>query len=376
MSTRVRCTACKTAFLAADEPPGGVVECPKCGSRHRLPGTSAPSPTRPVQPPVPPPSAEMSNVFVPSTEATGRTSRKRWLLLLLIPAILVPIAAAVLVAWPRLKPRPLDAVERVADSYLRAIAKSDEPAQQRLGVVEDPPAIRAYRDLRRNRSRDRTLKGSFAPLGRLHAKIASSYAYDPAIGRFTPKNPLGAAGETLDAVQAAREDAEKSGLYDKMASGDPDDIFDAAEGLGKVFTKLADGALAPKKILPTYKMLVEDAKPPIPADAKELASAVGDDPKTWDALLKRPFSTLKSDGPFVLDRAEVEALGEDRLSSLGDPPTPLKLSLIRFRLEGIDTGWRVVSIRRVLPGDEARMPPDAPPVSPGEAARSPGQLDH
>ena len=100
---------------------------------------------------------------------------------------------------------------------------------------------------------------------RLHKKVDTEFDYDPSAGRFTPKNPLGAAGETLDALHAAKEEAEKSGLYKKMQSGNPDDLFDAAEEYGKVFTKLADGALAPKRILPTYKMLVDSAKPPLPA---------------------------------------------------------------------------------------------------------------
>ena len=135
-----------------------------------------------------------------------------------------------------------------------------------------------------------------------------------------------------------------------MASGDPNDIFDAAENFGKVFTQLAEGALAPKKILPTYKMLVDEARPPIPSSVKDLASSVADNPKTWDALLKRPFHALKADGPFIFEQAEVDAQVTDQLASLGDPPTILHLSLIRFRLEGIDTAWRVTAARRVLPG--------------------------
>src|SRR4029077_4162955 len=132
------------------------------------------------------------------------------------------------------------------------------------------------------RIRDHTVKGSFAPLAALHTRIEREFSYDPAIARFTPKHPLGAAAETLDAVQAAKEEAKKSGIYEKMASGDPDDIFDAAENFGKVFTKLAECPLAPKKILPPYKMLVDDAKPPIPPAEKELASHVADHPRVWD----------------------------------------------------------------------------------------------
>jgi hypothetical protein len=66
--------------------------------------------------------------------------------------------------------------------------------------------------------------------------------------------------------------------------------------------------------------------------------------------LKRPFRTLKSDGPFRLERAEVVARVRDPLASLGDPPTVLRLTLTRFRLEGIDTGWKVTAAKREDPG--------------------------
>ena len=75
-------------------------------------------------------------------------------------------------------------------------------------------------------------------------------------------------------MQAAKEKAEKSGIYEKMASGDPNDVFDAAENFGKIFTQLAEGALAPKRILPTYKLLIDDAKPPLSPEQKELAADV------------------------------------------------------------------------------------------------------
>jgi hypothetical protein len=285
-------------------------------------------------------------------------------------SVIVLAGVAALVLWPRFQPRPNDPVERVAAEYLQALVKGDAIAQNRLSTIEEPPAIRWYQKVHRDRSRNQIVKGSFAPLAGLHSRIESEFTYDPAIARFTPKNPLGAAGETLDAVQAAKEQAEKSGIYEKMASGDPNDIFDAAESFGKVFTQLAAGAVAPKKILPTYKLLVDDARPLLPAGQKELAAHVADNPKTWDKLLKRPFHTLRADGPFIFERADVDAEVGDQLASLGDPPTVLRLSLVRFRLEGIDTGWRVTAARRILPGAD-ESPSDRPPLSPGSAP-SPG----
>jgi hypothetical protein len=273
-----------------------------------------------------------------------------------------------LVYWPRIKPQPKDPVERVAVDYLNALSKGDVEAQRRLSTIDEPPAIQSSQDIVRDKQHDRTIKGSFAPIASVHSHIEKEYSYDPDIGRFTPRHPLGAAAETLDAVHAAKEDAEKSKLYEKMASGNPDDLFDAAEGLGKVFTKLAEGALSPKKILPTYKMLVDDAKPPIPPAERELAAQVTENPKVWDALLKRPFHTLKADGPFIFEKAEVSAQVRDQLASLGDPPTTMRLSLVRFRLEGIDTGWKVISARRVLPGAEREASPGQSSDSNSESA--------
>jgi hypothetical protein len=321
---------------------------------------------------------EVTSVFVPAPDSSeGPPRRWPWIALGVVAALAL-VAVGVIVAWPRVNPRRLDPVERVAEAYLQALVHNDAESARRLGTVEEPPGISSVRTIRHDRSRERRLRGSFAPLGEFHSRINAEYVYDSSIGRFTPKNPLGPAAETLDALHKAKEDAEKSGLYDKMQSGKPDDIFDAAEEYGKVFTKLAEGVLAPKKILPTYQMLVESAKPPLPEDAKALALEVAKDPKEFDALLKRPFLTLKADGPFIYDQAVVNATVADRLASLGDSPSRLRLELVRFQLEGIDTGWKVVSARRGLPKAKDEAGPSKPPhpASPGSETSAPDQTGH
>ena len=326
--------------------------------------TAAPSSeARPSSPAVGPESGE--SAFIPSKDAIERRSR-RWQWIALGFVVLLAIGAVgVMVNWPRLKPTPprqRDAVERVAGAYLDALARQDEEAARKLSTIEEPPGIGSVRSLGRQKPRDSHVKGSFAPLGTLHAKLDTDYTYDKAAGRFTPKNALGIAGEVLDKVHEAKDEAEKSGMYAKMASGDPNDIFDSAEQFGKVFEGLSK-VLEPKRILPTYKMLVESAKPPLPSEAKALAMAVAESPEQWNALLKRPFWTLKPDGPFLYEQAEVIANINERLASLGDPPTRLRLKLVRFRLEGIDTDWKVVSAKRILPGEETTTAAKVPPSS-------------
>ena len=198
--------------------------------------TSSPSPSAP-------PSAPAESVFVPSEQALERRSRRWWWIGLAFVTIAAVGAVGVMVYWPRFKPKPRDsdAVEKVAGDYLAALARQDEETARRLGTVEEPPGIASYRDVYHQKARDQTIRGSFCALAVLHKRIDGEFTYDSAAGRFTPKNPLGIAGETLDALHAAKDEAEKSGMYEKMKSGNPDDIFDAAEQYGKVFDKLAEG---------------------------------------------------------------------------------------------------------------------------------------
>jgi hypothetical protein len=357
--------------MIADDQAGGRVTCPKCGVKQVAPGKSLHvSSPEPAAPPAPEPSA-----FVPA-EAPVRPGRLRKLGMGFLGLIAIA-AVAVAVSWPSLKrwwhPIPPDPIEVAAGAYLQALAEGDYEAARRLGTVEEPPAIRSFRDLRRQPEGNRVVKGSFAPLAVLHARIDEKFAYDPAIGRFTPRDPLGPAAETLDALHDAKAKAEQDGLYKKMASGNPDDLFSAAEGLGGVMTNLAEGVLAPKKLIPTYKQVVLDAKPPLPASAAELALDFAEHRASWDAMLKRPFPALRADGPFRFDRAEVTATVRDRLASLGDPPTTLRLTLVRFQLEGIDTGWKVTSARRpsALPEPPPASEPELPATKP--ARRSPGE---
>jgi hypothetical protein len=318
----------------------------------RPPAVSSEPAARPDEVP-----GESPSTFVPSEDLIVRRNR-RWQAIAFGLVMLLAIGSvAVMVYWPRLrtKPRDLDAVERVAKAYLDALVRQDEESARKLSTIDESPAIHSVRSFTHQKALDRQIKGSFAPLARLHATIDAEYTYEATAKRFTPKNALGIAAETLDTLHVAKEDAKTSGLYEKMQSGDPNDIFDSAEQLAKVFDGVSK-ALKPERIIPTYKMLVESARPPLSDSARTLAFDVAESPQQWDALLTRPFWTLKPDGPFVYEQAEVTATVADRLASLGDPPSRLRLKLVRFRLEGIDTGWKVVSARRIQPDNEPAAP--------------------
>jgi DNA-directed RNA polymerase subunit RPC12/RpoP len=395
MSLRVRCRSCQTAFVTSKDQVGQSVECPKCGASMVVPrpkpaeaaGEHVEPMLQRIKPVTPPPPGKTSVFIAKDKKAKGRedkepTSKAVWAAMILLPVLLI----GGFIAWPAIRdwldPRPKTIVEGAAYDYLMALKKGDETEINRLGVVQEPPAIRSFAALKRDKPRDVQTKGDFKPIARLHKSIEKKFVYNPSNGRFTPKDPLGPAAETLDALHDAKAKAEKDKTYEKMASGDPEEAMQAAIDFGGVFAKLSDGVLNPKRLIPSYKMLVQGAKPPLSGAELALALDYATHRESWDGLLKRPFPTLKADGPFVLEKAEVTAEVQDKLSSSGDPPTTLRLKLVRFRLDAIDTQWKVVSARRVTPGapdlpeDEDGPEPEVTPEpvkpSPGEVPLSPG----
>jgi DNA-directed RNA polymerase subunit RPC12/RpoP len=394
MSLRLRCRSCQATFVTSKDQVGQPVECPKCGASQVVPRPkpvaegesdveSGPALKR-IKAPTAAPPADKSSVFIAKKKKKGQgedesegSGKGLWVALILVMVLVVGAA----VGWPAfrkwLNPRPDTDIEGAAYDYLMALKEGDEIAINRLGVVQEPPAIRSFRDLKRDKGRDAQTKGEFKPIGRLHKAIEMKFVYDPGSGRFALKDPLGPAAETLDAFHDAKSKAEKDKTYEKMASGDPEEQMQAATDFGGVFSKLADGILNPKNLIPSYKMLVQGAKPPLTGSEYALAMDYATHREAWDGLLKRPFPTLKADGPFVYQKAEVTAQVKDKLGSSGDPPITLRLKLVRFQMDAIDTSWKIVSARRITPGTPD-LPEDEegpePEISPEPAKPSPGEI--
>ncbi len=376
MSIRLRCASCRTAFVTSDDQAGRAIDCPKCGTKQKVPATvvveEAPAPATLSGPTR---AASSESVFVPTEPAPRR--RRGWKIVLGVLGLLLVTGVGVLVALPRIKawldPTPSDRAEAAAYRFLKAIVDGDAEALKKLSTVDEPPAIRSFGTPKRDTARNVRIQGSFAPLADFNAQVDKKYVYDPETGRFTPRNAMGAAAELLDVLEDPKTKAEHDDIAKKIASGSPDELFDAAEGLAKSMIKLKEGALAPRKLLPTYRQLVEDAKPPLADTERAVAFDYADHRDTWNALLKRPFLTLKSDGPYRLLRTQVDVTAHDKLASSGDPPTKLRLELMRFQLDGIDTEWIVVSARRDLPKAPASeltvLPSTTQPAKDGAISR-------
>lgn len=384
MNVRMTCPNCQASFLVADEKLGQIVSCPKCGTTTRMPASkeevirlaSAEGPAGPTS-------------FRPVFEAEGpeedpRPRRPRRRLVPFAIGLLGGLAIASLVLLPMLRrpappspvepsePEPTDPVEGTARAFLDALVSGDAEAIDRLSTLKVPPAISFHAASQRDPQGDETIRGSFAPVAGLHEQIGEKYTYKPEIDRFENVNPLGVAADFMDEAEKVRKDNEQAEIFDRIAGGSADEQLDAAVAYAESFANLTQNLLPRKELVPTYAQLVRDANPPLPPDAEALALRFGEDKETWDELLGRPFFTIEADGPFVLEEAEVTAVVRDRLASSGDPPRRLRLELVRFRLDAIDTGWKVVSARREDPSEEPTGP--SPGESPVEGEfRSPGQ---
>ena len=297
MSLRVRCTRCRAAFLTADDQPGQTVECPKCGARHRLPeaaearattversGRRPSPPSRPRRSSFPP---RKPGPLRPAAVGCWRSGPARW------RSSLAGVAALDL--WPRVKPRArLDPVERVAEGYLQALIKGDLAAQQRLSTIEEPPAIRSYQGVHRDSSHNRTIKGSFAPLA---PSTSGSSPNSPTIRRSPGSRRstrwVRPPRRSTPCTRPRRRPRNR-GSTRRWPAAIPTTSSTPPRTSARSSPSSPKGLLAPKKILPTYKMLVDEAKPPIPRAEKELALAVADDPKTWDCAPEAALSHAQS----------------------------------------------------------------------------------
>ena len=365
---RLTCTHCHASFLVTDEALGQLVSCPKCGRSSRMPGTIAEvaqqTSTHPASPSVVRP-PEAPALFVEPNETEDELPRRRRRLIPFLLGAVGGLVIAALVFWPMLRwsapddigpLASIDPVERTARTFLDALVSGDEQAVERLSTLTDPPALASYDDAQRDPFGNETLRGSFAPIADLNRQIAASYSYDPSINRFRKANPLGVAADFMDEAEQLRQENETGDIFSRIAGGSADEQLDAAVQFAEQFAKLTQAALPRKELVPTYAQLVQDAEPPLPPEAEALALHFGEAKPTWDHLLGRPFFTIEADGPFVLEQAEVVATIRDRLASPEDPARRLRLELIRFRLDAIDTGWKVVAARREDPDRSADSP--------------------
>ena len=315
MSIRLKCRSCQTAFVIADDQAGGRVTCPKCGVRA---GSHPPAAAR----------AQAAAAAARRAAGTVGLCRRR--------------RAAAAGTAPQARPGRPDVARgrgrrrggRLA--VLEALVASDParpgrgrgrrlpPGPGRRRLRGGPPARdgrRAPRDPvlprrpppARGRPRDQGVvraDGGAARPDRREVRVRSRDRPVHAPRTRWDRRPRRSTRSTTPRPRPSR-----TGSTRRWPAATPTTSSTPPRDWAGPFAKLAEGVLAPKKLIPTYKQLVHDAKPPLPADAAELALDFAAHRETWDALLKRPFPTLKADGPFIFERAEVTATVRDRLAS-------------------------------------------------------------
>ena len=208
------------------------------------------------------------------------------------------------------------------------------------GTIDEPPAIRSFRDVRRVPDRDRKSRGRSPRSPRCTRSTRSSNTIPRAAGSSV-RDPLGPAAETLDALHDAKAKADRTRSTRRWPAATRTTSSTRPKGWGGALAKMAEGVLAPRSSCRPMSSSSTTRSRRSPRTRRALALDYAAHRETWDALLKRPFPTLKADGPFLFDRAEVVATARDRLASLGrsshEPPPdprPLPARRDRHRLAG------------------------------------------
>ena len=373
MSRRIRCRSCRTAFVTtttssaarSSAPSAGPSRSPPTGltpaagiARRARPGRSSSRPTPPASPPPRP-----------------------WRVAVVVLALLAVAAVAVVVAWPAIRrwwhPVPPDPVETVATAYLQALVDGDTEAAGRLGTVDLPPAIRTFRASSHDKDRDTRAQGLVRPDHRVPRQGRRDVHLRPLVRPVHPaerprprrrdaRRPPRGQGQGRGR-RPLQEDAERR---PRTTSSTPPRAW------RKPIAALAKGVARAAQADPLVQAARRGREAPAAPAERALALDFAANRETWDLLLKRPFTYPEGRRPV---RARTRRGHRDRsidaLGSSGDPPTPLRLTLTRFRLEGIDTGWHVTSARREGVDPPPAVETEPPPaVAPASSRRRPARL--
>ena len=384
MSIRLKCRACETAFVTSDDQVGRRVTCPKCGAEQVAPATGRACPRRvaavgrsPPPPPAPDAAPEPS-VFV-AAEPPRRPGRLRK----------VGLGVADVACWSRASawpspghprrwwhPIPPDPVEVAGGAYLQALADGDYEAAHRLGTVDEPPAIRSFRDVRRLPDRRPHAQGVVRPDRRVpradRREVRVRSRDRPIQGPRSPRTG------GRDARRAARGQGQGRAGRDLQEDGQRRSgrHLRRGRGSGRGHGQAGRGRARPQEARPDLQAARRRCEAPAaPRCEPSWRSTTPRTARPWDALLKRPFPTLKADGPFRFERAEVighrarpARLARRSADRAAPDPRPVPARRDRHRLEG-HLGPPPVGRARA-----GRRPTYPSPRRATPARRSPGEV--
>lgn len=247
--------------------------------------------------------------------------------------------------------RPDDPDGRTAFDFVQALIDNDQEALARLGSTSVlPPRLAGLESLRAEPAGNLSRSGEFAPIAAFHEKLEADYRADPRADRYKAIRPPQLAASDHPAAPAApaaepgRRLTEEE-LFEVMGGDDPMAAEDAARALfdDQPVDPFEQAPGRPPAVEPTYAQLAEAAEPRLEGEARALALDYGIDRVTWDALIGRPFPKLRDAGPFELERREWIATVRRQTEAGPARSERLRLVVSRFRLGGLDSGWKVTS---------------------------------
>jgi len=337
----LRCR-CQAKFPVDRSEAGAQVECPRCGRALLVPesvASKAPPPLLGKKQPV---------QWVPdeSTEEKPPQKKRRWLKPVLIALVCMLIPASLLVAFFLMgQLQHHNNVERVVLDYLEARRDGDPEAIQRLALLDGDERIDPIPDphLVEQVGEVKKLKGSFKGVGKFH-KTLKSYT------RAAPHAPVYAKGIDMAKVAEARRRAKQA-----IHSGEAQRVINSATSMdlfpdddrgwndlmkwGKMQQDLVNPVEAS---IVDYSDLLEKTPVKLDEAQRELCLFYREHMEKFDSLFAADdFTQVRASDTFTLQTAEVTVW----LGSPGDEKArKVRYRLIRFQLEGLDTGWKILEV--------------------------------
>lgn len=280
-----------------------------------------------------------------------RPSWGRRLLLLLLVAVPILVVAGLVVIPPLL---PKDPRAVVIEQYLEAVRTGEEEKAAELGVLDEPPLTASVGRIVEREDVGDAYAGAYEPIAQFHRDIGQKYT--PRGDVYLKEDMTGTLAKMLNLRKEAAVKGEA--IAKKIERGRPEDLFDAAEGLAEGYSGIFDAILGPvdspakaEPIVLTYEDLVAEHAKDLGAEQRLLLDDFAANRDKWERLLGRDPRELNAKGEFRVD----DTVWETRVwlpgQSSGEPPKTVRFTLRRFRVDLIDTGWKVWS-QEVVTEDE------------------------
>lgn len=359
MDIALVCPGCDKHLKVAEEVAGKRAKCPRCGLKIAIPAlvhsgpTAANSDAEPEEVQVvdetqPVDSQTPADDWKPKQTVDFRKSTWRrklvWALVLLLPVLVVVGLVVAPTLWPK------DPKQIVLENYLAAVREGKFKEAEQFGVLDDnrAPIVKSLGRANFAEAEEKDTAGSFKEIAEFHQHIAGKYKAEGEV--FLANDITGKLAGTINLRDKILEEQQKAKTSPKKYRDELDAAVDFAENYAKNVNALADmfiGGPQHKSVAVTYEQLLKEWGGELNPNQRYLLDSYRQNRAQWQKLLGRDFQSIGDEGEFTLQESSWETSLWLSNQSYSEPPKKVRVTLVRFSVGLIDSGWKVWEIKRI-----------------------------